>query len=313
MKILFVSREKSGSGISPIVMAQINALKKKSVKIDVFPVQGVGHFSYIRSIPLLRNKIRRNGYDMIHAHYSYCGIISRFATKRAIVVSLMGSDVKKSGTWRHVLRIFANRIWSATIVKSEDMKKSLGLDCVHVIPNGVDINVFKPMDRLDCRKKVNWPRDKCIVLFAADPSRHEKNYALAEHSIRGLKNENVEMKVVHHVDHIAMPVYINASDIVLLTSLWEGSPNVVKEAMACNKKVVTTDVGDVRLLLDNVPGSYIVQSDPDSVIHGIMQAIDCEDSISSRERLRELGLDSNSVSDRIVRLYQDVVGMRNHG
>ena len=313
MKVLFVSSGNSSKGISSIVKAQGASLESLGIQVDYYTIIGHGILGYLKNVPRIRQILRQGKYDLVHAHYSFCGITSSVAAKRAMVVSLMGSDVKKSGTWRHVLRIFANRIWSATIVKSEDMKKSLGLDCVHVIPNGVDINVFKPMDRLDCRKKVNWPRDKCIVLFAADPSRHEKNYALAEHSIRGLKNENVEMKVVHHVDHIAMPVYINASDIVLLTSLWEGSPNVVKEAMACNKKVVTTDVGDVRLLLDNVPGSYIVQSDPDSVIHGIMQAIDCEDSSSSRERLWSLGLGSNSISDRIVRLYQDVVGMRKQG
>lgn len=313
MKILFVSREKSFSGISPIVRAQINALQNENVTIDVFPIQGEGVIGYIRSVPILRRKIKRNDFDVVHAHYSFCGIISSFATKRAIVVSLMGSDVKRSGLWRRVLRFFIKKMWSATIVKSDDMKKSLGLDCVHVIPNGVDLNEFRPLDKYQCRAKLGWNVDKDIVLFAADPSRFEKNYPLAEHSVRGLKDDNVEMRVVHHVDHNTMPEYINASDIVLLTSFWEGSPNVVKEAMACNKKVVTTDVGDVRYLLDGVPSSFIVQSNPESVIHGVMQAIKCEDSSSGRERLMKLGLDSNSVSDRIVRLYQVIICARNHG
>ncbi|MDY0319916.1 MAG: glycosyltransferase family 4 protein, partial [Candidatus Cloacimonadaceae bacterium] len=298
---------------SSIVKAQGASLESLGIQVDYYTIIGHGILGYLKNVPRLRQILRQGKYDLVHAHYSFCGITSSVAAKRAMVVSLMGSDVKSSGIWRCVLRIFVKRIWSATIVKSEDMKKCLGLDCVHVIPNGVDLEVFKPMDRLVCRKQVNWSPDKLIVLFAADPSRDEKNYPLAEHSIRGLENENVDMKVVHHVDHNTMPEYINASDIVLLTSFWEGSPNVVKEAMACNKRVVTTDVGDVRYLLDGVPGSFIVQSNPESVIHGVMQAIKCDDSSSGRERLMKLGLDSNSVSDRIVRLYQDIICARNHG
>ncbi len=118
---------------------------------------------------------------------------------------------------------------------------------------------------------------------------------------------------VHYFKHFIKEMTDNGHEIMCFARERYPIHNVVKEAMACNKKVVTTDVGDVRFLLDNVPGSYIVQSDPDSVIHGIMQAIDCEDSSSSRERLWSLGLGSNSISERIVRLYQDIVSMRNHG
>lgn len=74
--------------------------------IDVFPIQGEGVIGYIRSVPILRRKIKRNDFDVVHAHYSFCGIISSFATKRAVVVSLMGSDVKSSGLWRMIIRFF---------------------------------------------------------------------------------------------------------------------------------------------------------------------------------------------------------------
>lgn len=313
MKVLFVSSGNSKRGISPIVKAQGDSLENLGIRIDYFTIIGHGLIGYLKNVPRLRRSIKQGKYDLVHAHFSLSGIVATLSGACPLVVSLMGSDVKRSGLWRRVLRFFIKKMWSATIVKSDDMKKSLGLDCVHVIPNGVDLNEFRPLDKYQCRAKLGWNVDKDIVLFAADPSRFEKNYPLAEHSVRGLKDDNVEMRVVHHVDHNTMPEYINASDIVLLTSFWEGSPNVVKEAMACNKKVVTTDVGDVRYLLDGVPGSFIVQSNPESVIHGVMQAIKCEDSSSGRERLMKLGLDSNSVSDRIVRLYQDIICARNHG
>ena len=307
MKVLFVSSGNSSKGISSIVKAQGASLESLGIQVDYYTIIGHGILGYLKNVPRLRQILRQGKYDLVHAHYSFCGITSSVAAKRAMVVSLMGSDVKSSGIWRCVLRIFVKRIWSATIVKSEDMKKCLGLDCIHVIPNGVDLNVFKPMDRLDCRKQVDWSTDRFIVLFAADPSRYEKNFALAEQSVRILDDEHVELKVVYGVKHEGMPTYINAADIVLLTSRWEGSPNVVKEAMASDKKVVATDVGDVRFLLDNVPGSFITKSDPESVSNSIKLALSYNGSLKSRDRIRSLGLDSTNISSRIIGIYKDSI------
>lgn len=97
------------------------------------------------------------------------------------MVSLMGSDVKSSGLWRVIIRFFVRHVWEATIVKSEDMKRSLGVfsDRVHVIPNGVDLEVFRPLTTSECRIRVGWDESKSIVFFAANPDRQEKNFELA--------------------------------------------------------------------------------------------------------------------------------------
>jgi glycosyltransferase involved in cell wall biosynthesis len=147
----------------------------------------------------------------------------------------MGSDVKSSGLWRMIIRFFAKYIWGSTVVKSTDMMISMKLTSkdVHVIPNGVDLDLFVPMDRNECRAKIGWGNASKIVLFAADPSRMEKNFDLAHNSMLHLGYDDVELKVVFGVEQKEMPQFYNAADVLLLTSKWEGSPNVIKEAMAC--------------------------------------------------------------------------------
>ncbi len=233
MKILFVC---SGNhGLSPIVSAQADSLVKAGHEVQIHRIVGKGIWGYLSNVPKLHSVIRRTRFDAIHAHYSFCGIACALATRRPIVCSLMGSDVKSSGLWRMIIRFFAKYIWGSTVVKSTDMMISMKLTSkdVHVIPNGVDLDLFVPMDRNECRAKIGWGNASKIVLFAADPSRMEKNFDLAHNSMLHLGYDDVELKVVFGVEQKEMPQFYNAADVLLLTSKWEGSPNVIKEAMAC--------------------------------------------------------------------------------
>lgn len=310
MKVLFVSSGNSSKGISSIVKAQGASLESLGIQVDYYTIIGHGILGYLKNVPRLRQILKQGKYDLVHAHYSFCGITSSVAAKRAMVVSLMGSDVKSSGIWRCVLRIFVKRIWSATIVKSEDMKKCLGLDCIHVIPNGVDLNEFRPLDKYQCRAKLGWNVDKDIVLFAADPSRFEKNYSLAEEAVKHIKRDDVLLKVVNNVQHSDMPLYLNAADILVLTSSWEGSPNVVKEAMSCNTKIVAVKVGDIPWLLDGLENCYVTSHDPIEIAGKIHQALQFIGTTNGRERLVFLGLDSESIAIKIIELYQNVLDNR---
>jgi glycosyltransferase involved in cell wall biosynthesis len=158
------------------------------------------------------------------------------------------------------------------------------------------------MVRSECRSQLNWPSDAKIVLFAADPARPEKNYQLALDASK--LSDGIVLKTAVDVNHIEMPKYYNAANLLLLTSLWEGSPNVVKEAMACNLPIVSTDVGDVSWLLGDLDGHFIIEKDPSLVSKSINKALEFDKPTSGRSRIIELGLDSPTIASRLLDLYK---------
>ncbi len=308
MRILFVC---SGNSkifiISPFIKSQAESLTKLGHTIDYYPVKGKGLWGYLSNITKLSKFIKKGDYDIVHSHYSFCGIVSALATKKPVVCSLMGSDVKESGLWRFIIKYFIMHKWGKTIVKSVDMKTELGIDTVEVIPNGVDLELFKPLDKNDCRKELGWDIGKKIILFAADPKRPEKNFSLAKKATETLNIQDVELKVVYPVPHKDIPIYLNATDLLLSTSLWEGSPNIVKEAMACNCPIVSTNVGDVKWLLDGVEGCFITTNDPKDVADKIKKALNFRGKTKGREKLISLGLDSEHIAKMIIQVYEEVI------
>ena len=307
MKALFVCS--GNQGISPIIQAQADSLRKEGLQIDIVPIIGKGLWGYLKNISKIRKSINEIKPDIIHAHYSLCGIVASLTTRKPVITSLMGSDVKSSGLWRIIIRFFVRNVWSITIVKSEDMERTLGLisDKIHVLPNGVNIEVFKPMDKRLCRKRLEWETNKKIILFAADPKRVEKNFNLAKAAIQALDRKDIVLQVVYGISHDNMPIYINAADVLLLTSLGEGSPNVVKEAMACNLPIVSTNVGDVSYLAEGVRGFWVCESDQEKITEKLLVALSYSDSMNARQRIIDLMIDSTSIAKRLVKLYEEVV------
>ena len=308
MKVLFVfSGNSSYFEISPFIKAQAESLTKFGHRIDYYPVKGKGLWGYLSNITKLSKFIKKGDYEMVHSHYSFCGIVSALATKKPVVCSLMGSDVKKSGLWRFIIKYFVIHKWGKTIVKSLEMKKELGIEEVEVIPNGVDLELFKPLDKNACRIKLGWKQDSKIVIFVADPMRPEKNFSLAKKATENLNTQNVELKVVYPVPHKDIPLYLNAADLILSTSLWEGSPNIIKEAMACNCPIVSTNVGDVKWLLDGVEGCFITTKDPKDVADKIEKALNFRGKTMGREKLISLGLASEHIAKKIIQVYEEVI------
>jgi len=308
MKVLFVfSGNSYYFDISPFIKVQAESLTKLGHTIDYYPVKGKGLWGYLSNITKISKFIKQGDYDIVHSHYSFCGIVSALATEKPVVCSLMGSDVKKSGLWRFIIKYFIMHKWKRTIVKSKDMKLTLGIDKVEVIPNGVDLDIFRPMNKNDCRKELGWDIGNKIILFAADPKRPEKNFSLAKKATETLNIQDVELKVVYPVPHKDIPIYLNAADLLLSTSLWEGSPNIIKEAMACNCPIVSTNVGDVKWLLDGVEGCFITTNDPKDVANKIRKALDIKEKTKGREKLISLGLDSEHIAKMIIQVYEEVI------
>lgn len=310
MKVLFISS--GNKGVTHIVTAQAKSLQLAGVEVGIWPVIGKGLVGYLRAVPALHKYVRRTRPDIIHAHYSLCGITAALATCKPAVVSLMGSDVHTKGPLLILLKLFIRWIWTATIVKSEQMKAALEIGKVAVIPNGVDISIFKPLDRELCLQKLNWDSSKKHVLFVAAmvKQRPEKNLVLAQEAVASCQNPEIELHVVSNVSHADMPCYLNAADVLMLTSKWEGSPNIVKEAMACNRPVVSTEVGDIKWLFGNESGYYVTAHNAEDIRDKLLLCLNAKNEIKGRDRLISLGLDSVKVAANLVQIYKSIVNAR---
>jgi glycosyltransferase involved in cell wall biosynthesis len=302
MKVLFVFSGNKRQGISPITKSQGISLESKGIKIDYFPVKGKGMINYLKNLIPLRTQIKKNKYDIIHSHYSFTAILSSLATgKKPLIISLMGSDVEGSYFRRFIIKIFLYNKWNHIIVKSESLKAKLRLKNSFVIPNGVDLNFFVPIHKVKARNELKLSLSKKYILFMANPKRPEKNYKLAYEAISLLNRSDIELITVFNVDHKLVPYYLNASDVLLVTSIWEGSPNVVKEAMACNCPVVSTDVGDVKEIIEETENCYITSFNVRDIANKIEKVLINNKRSNGRKNIKHL--DSKIISNKLIDIY----------
>lgn len=271
MKVLFVaSGNKAVGKCSSFVQSQYDSLVAEGLDMQLYPVTGHGYKAFLQHLCALRQVIKTWKPDVVHAHYSTFGILVSLSMigmchKPKTVVSILGSFPSHSLKWRYV-RFFVKHIWDKTITKSKRTADQLGFE-LPVIPNGVNTDVFHPMDQEEARKQVGFEKGKKYVVWCSNPERTEKNWTLAQRTVE-LYNAQC---TIHNAQCILVPVfnktpqevatYMNAADVMLLTSMSEGSPNVIKEALACNCPIVTTDVGDVHERLDGVEGCYVIPAD----------------------------------------------------
>ena len=306
MRVLFVSSGNSKSGITATVQSQGESLKKNGIELDYFAIQRKGAKGYIQSIARLRKFIKKKNYNLIHAHYFLSAIVASLSSKLPMVVSLMGSDTHMNLFWKRIIKLFYRFRWNVTIVKSARMKTGISLDDAFVIPNGLDFHLFKPIERSVAKIKVGFNDNRHHIVFIANPERPEKKYSLAKKAIELIKNDHVELNTVSNVVQKIIPYYINSADVLLLTSSREGSPNVVKEAMACNCPIVSTDVGDVKEVIGNTEGCYICSYKPEDVANKIKLALDFGKRTDGRKNIKHL--DENIIAKKIIDLYKKVLG-----
>lgn len=306
VKVLFVS---SGNrGLSPIVKNQGDSLSEQGIEVEYYTIKGKGLKGYLRNISPLRKKLRSGSYDVVHAHYSMSGFVASLAGAHPLVVSLMGSDVKQGRIYKSIINFFAKVFhWRYVIVKSEDMSRSLGMKNVEIIPNGVNCNRFIPMNQRECQDLLGWNPEKRHILFPSNPARYEKNYPLLEAALRLLDDDSIEVHCLVNIPNEQTPIWYNAADVVVMTSLWEGSPNAIKESMACCRPIVTTRMGDVERNLAGLGGCYIVGFDGMELSQKIREAIDYNKSTNGEQQINKLGLSTVDIARKILNLYSQVL------
>lgn len=322
MKVLFVaSGNKKVGQVNAFVRSQYESLEKEGIEMRLFPVVGHGVWGYLKAVFALRKVLKEERPDIIHAHYSTCGFVATLATlcmrkRPKIVVSILGSFPTRDGKWRRV-RWAIQHLWDGALTKSERTRKQLDLE-LPVIPNGVNLDIFHPIDQSEARKTVGFENGTKYIIWCSNPERKEKNWPLAVEGVKELRNErgkeltDIELVAVYDKTPQEVATYMNAADCLLLTSDSEGSPNVIKEAMACNCPIVTTDVGDVNERLANLEGCFIVRDNElvservSELGRAIGKALEFGKRTDGRKRLLDDKLEISQIAKRIIEVYGSI-------
>jgi teichuronic acid biosynthesis glycosyltransferase TuaC len=304
---------------------QIDSVRKLGVACDVVAIAGYeGLLAYVAGAwRLARMSLsRKHRYAVVHAHGGEAAIAATFYWRAPLVVSYQGYDLAgpPSLDGRRVSLGWRIRRWlirqhshlaSATITKAAPMATLLPPAVQtrnQVVPNGVNRELFAPRDRDDARAELAWSPAERVVLFASDPSDPGKRAELAAAACEyaGARLSGVRMVIAHGVTPDRMPTLMNACDCLLHPSASEGSPNVVKEALACNLPVIATGVGDIPDLLSHVRNCKICNPTIKDVGDALVDRLAHPCRSNGRERTTHL--DELRIAKRIVSAYADLAG-----
>ncbi len=279
-----------------------------------------------REMVRLKRTARLYRPDVIHAHFgTLTGFVSAFIsqiTAVPLVVTFRGSDLNPSpsdGKLRSVSQKILSHLAAyqakANICVSCQLKKRLWW-CrwkTKVIPSGIDLEYFKPVEKDEARRRLGWGKDERIVLFNAGLSPDVKRLDTAEKSVRVMRELIGDVRLVvlqGNVEHNQVPLYLSGADCLLLTSDYEGSPNIIKEALACNLPIVSVDVGDVRERLEGIIPSRIVARDPETIGIAAAEIVTSAKRSSGREHVRNIS--AIAVYNKILKVYRLVVEDSGH-
>jgi glycosyltransferase involved in cell wall biosynthesis len=316
MKVLYITNNyptKQFPVFGIFVKEQIDSLAELGINNEIFFINGreKGKFEYIRSIFRLRSFLKDKKYDLIHCHHALsalCLIMSGRMRNFKTIMSYQSNPVNEQGNYIYK---FVKNSFDAVIIKNHS--QVIDNKVVFCQPNGVNIDFFQPIDKEVCIKKLKLNKNKIYVLFvSSNHIRQEKRYDKFQATIEILKTKynlhNIEELKLINIKRSLVPYYFNAASAHLLTSDFEGSPNSVKEAMACNLPVVSTNVGSVKELLQNVNGSYVAKTnEPEELADLIYKVLNETRKNNGREQLIKQELDIVSVAKKIKAIYKKVL------
>ncbi len=241
------------------VRDQVEALcRREDVDLELFAF-APGKSSYPRAWRRLRRLLRRRSFDVYHAHYGLTGWVAHLAGCKPLVVTFHGTDLRhpRVGPWS---RRLARRVAQPAVV-SLDQARDLRLPRLDqkaaVLPCGVDTRLFRPLPRAVARERLGLDPDRHYVLFPADPARPEKRHDRVTMTLKDLPD--VRELTLGGVLPEQVPLYVNAADVVLVTSDYEGFGRAALEALACDVPVISTPVGVAPEVVGPVEGCHCLE------------------------------------------------------
>lgn len=274
-----------------------------SFSYECFFVKGKGIIGYYKNLSLMKQKIQEYAPDLVHAHGGHIGLLCSMQNKVPVIVTFHGSDINM--TANRLFSLAASLLCSSSIFVSRKLvnKMSVKPKYANVIPCGVDLDVFFPLDKQVAKKEAGISEEGVYVLFCSDFGIDVKNYPLANNAISEIGE--VSLKEIKNRSRQEVNFLLNGAELLLLTSFSEGSPQIIKEAMACNCPIVATDVGDIREVIGDTEGSYITSFEPKDVAEKIKLALAFGKRTNGREKIGHL--DNRIIAGRILEVYREVL------
>ena len=313
----------SWGGTATFISRQVDFLRAAGVDVDVFRFRGVGNpLRYASAWAGVQRRLRRERYDLVHAQFGQSGLLA-LPKRLPLVVTFRGDDLEgvldkttgrltARGRLLPVLSRVVARRADATIVVSAHMKALLHREAQpHVIPSGLDLERFRLIPQAEARRHLGLSPDRRLVLFVGSPTSSRKRYDLARQAVEIVQRSlPAELVLGWAVPHEQIPYFMNACDALVFTSRQEGSPNVVKEALACNLPVVSVAIGDVPERLRDLPGCEVSADDrPETIAAALVRVLDRGKRIAGRERMLEL--DEHVITERVIGVYRSVLANGN--
>ncbi len=326
MRILEVSRFKNNFADHqlPFVTEQGEAIRALGHEVDYFLVRG----NYVKAVGALKAKIREFKPDIIHAHFGLSAITAELQNLVPVVTTFHNGETLNwhvnlisslmSLRAKHVIYV-AQHIRDLSFFKAKNYS---------IIPCGVPMEQMVITPKEEARRQLGWDEKKRYILFGGAFDNERKNYSLLRDAIA--KN-NEQSPITNHqspIECVEMKnltrsqcvLRMNACDLFALPSHSEGSPQALKEAMACNCPCLATDIADVKYLFGDEPGHWILRNPRktherwdadekslDEMVALLKEALAFEGRTHGRERILELKLSNEQVAQRIIRIYEEIV------
>lgn len=305
MRVLIVSRRKEQfpNHIAPFVLEQGKALAEAGCEVDFLPFKS----HYWNPRPIIK-KIKEFKPDIVHAHYGLCGIPALLQHKVPVVITFHNGET---------LNPFVNFICSLFSLHAEYViyvAQHIYEKCIFkkkknycILPCGVNLNECVITPKEEARAKLGFERDKKYILFGGDFNNLRKNFPLLREAIELTGRKDIVTLEMKGMSREQVCLHMSACDLFALPTKSEGSPQALKEAMACNCPILATDVADIKHLLGNIQGHYLCDFDPNDVAEILSQALQFHSQTEGRKRIIELGLSNDIVAKQIISLYKSVL------
>ena len=326
MRILVVTTEYPNEAYPqavPFIARDVRLLREAGLDVDIFTFRGRRQVTnYIDAWFQVHKLLKKKRYDLVHAQFSQSAVSALFPKPVPLIVTFRGSDVEGivnfsnhytfQGKILQIISQFVALKADECILVSKSLARKLPKRTYHIIPSGVDLELFKPYSQKEARQKLGFSLSRHYVLFGGNPDQPVKRIGLAQEVMKMVQSQfpDVELVILNNRLHSEIPAYLNACDVLLLTSIHEGSPNVVKEALACNLPIVSTNVGDVKERIGKIEGCHVCDSDDkSSLATAVIGELIRGGRIDGRKHIIEL--DERFTINGVLDVYMKVLGERN--
>lgn len=309
------------------VEQQVEGLRRIGLDVDVFlfdrETHGMGVYS--RTLSDLDRRIREFDPDLVHIMYGgiMASTVAARVRSRPSLVTFHGSDVlgePLSGPVRRVLAGYGiwcswraarrvHRIIAVSRVVARALPTAVA-ERVRIVPCGIDLDRFSPAPTLEAKAALGWNAATFHVLFPANVGNPIKRPELASAAVAHARTlgVDVELHFLRGIENSAVPLWMNAADCLVLTSRHEGSPTVVKEALACNLPVVSVDVGDVVERLEGIDGCHVVQATPEALGEALAVVANRRSRVAGRSHVAVLS--HLAIAHRLRGIYSELLEER---